>query len=116
MPTAAQALPFSRAPHGIVIAVRLTPRAGRNRIEALQPAAEGKTALRVAVSAAPEAGKANAALIGLLAKEWRLAKRDISIEAGARGRNKTVRIAGDPEAVLKRLKEWAEHRHGPRRG
>lgn len=110
------ALPFSRVPDGILIAVRLTPRAGRNRIEALRPAAEAKTALRVSVSAPPEAGKANAALIRLLAREWKLAKRDISIKAGARGRNKTVRIAGDPEALLSRLKKWAGHRHGPRRG
>ncbi|MEE8280593.1 MAG: DUF167 family protein [Alphaproteobacteria bacterium] len=116
MSTAARALPFSRAPNGILIAVRLTPRSARTRIEELRPAAEGQAALRVSVGAPPEDGKANAALIALLAREWKLAKRDISIKAGARGRNKTVRIAGDPEALLSRLKEWVSRRHGPRRG
>ena len=35
--------------------------------------------LRVAVTAVPEGGKANAALIKLLAKRWRMAQRDLEV-------------------------------------
>jgi uncharacterized protein YggU (UPF0235/DUF167 family) len=55
------------------------------------------------VTAAPEGGKANAALIALLARTWRLPKRDLAIVLGAADRRKTVHVAGDPRELMRRI-------------
>jgi uncharacterized protein len=79
--------------------VRLTPKASRNRIEGVVADADGGGALKVSVTAPPEDGKANAALIALLAKSWKLAKRDFTITAGATDRRKLLFIEADPEQI-----------------
>ena len=86
--------------------MRLTPRARKDRIEGLAADADGDPVLKAAVTAPPEKGKANAALVALLAKAWRLPKSAIAISAGASGRRKSVTIAGDPQELLKRLTDW----------
>ncbi len=63
--------------------------------------------LRVSVTAVPERGKANAQLIKLLAKEWKMAQRDISILSGQHSRNKVVLIAGETLVLMARLDGWA---------
>lgn len=92
--------------------VRLTPRAGRSRIEGVAADSEGRPVLRVSVTEAPEKGRANAALIRLLAREWRVPRSALSITAGASGRRKTLLIAGDPSALTKRLRERTGDGHG----
>lgn len=91
--------------------MRVTPKSNRNRIEGLAGEADGGTALRVAVTAAPEGGKANAALVKLLAKAWRLPKTSISVVAGAAGRRKTLFVEGEPGALMARLGAWLEAAH-----
>jgi uncharacterized protein YggU (UPF0235/DUF167 family) len=54
------------------------------------------------VTAPPAENRANDALL-LLAREWRLKRRDLSIAGGAKSRNKPVLIAGDPAALMARL-------------
>jgi len=85
--------------------VRLTPRARTDRVDGLVALADG-AALKIAVAAPPLDGRANEALLQLLAKEWRLTRRDLSIAAGEKSRNKLVHVAGDPEALLARLGPW----------
>jgi uncharacterized protein YggU (UPF0235/DUF167 family) len=68
--------------------------------------ADGEVALKVRVTAPPEGGKANAALVALLAKAWRLPKGAIAVAAGASGRNKVLRVAGEPAALRDRLERW----------
>ena len=65
--------------------------------------AEGKRAVRASVTAPPEDGRANEALLQLLARTWRLPRRDLSIVGGAASRYKTVRVAGDPRSLGNRL-------------
>lgn len=88
--------------------MRLSPGAGRNRIEGLVEDADGVPMLKVAVTAPPEGGKANGALVKLLAKAWRLPKTTIGITAGATSRRKTLLVRGDPQAILGRLEEWTK--------
>lgn len=71
------------------IRVRLTPRAGRDEIAGWQGAL-----LRVRVAAPPVGGEANAALERLLARALRLPRGAVRVVAGARGREKTVALAG----------------------
>lgn len=100
------AAPFAATTGGIAVRVRLQPRAGRNRIEGMATDAEGRPHLKVAVTAPPEGGKANAALIQLLAKAWRMPKSALAITSGAGSRSKTVTIMGDPGDLALRLEEW----------
>ena len=51
-------------------------------------------ALKVKVRAAPENGKANAAVIALLATTLGVPQKAISLESGQASRNKRVRITG----------------------
>jgi uncharacterized protein (TIGR00251 family) len=59
--------------------------------------------LRVAVTAPPVDGAANAAVIDALAAAFGVRRRAIAIVRGERGRRKTVEIAGADGAVLERL-------------
>ena len=68
------------------INVKVTPRASRD--EVVEKAGE----YMVRVRAAPEDGKANAAVIELLARHFHVPKAAVKIMSGASGRNKIVDI------------------------
>ncbi|MBL6946833.1 MAG: DUF167 domain-containing protein [Rhodospirillales bacterium] len=88
--------------------VLVAPKASRERIEGLQAQADGGVALKVAVNAPPEGGKANAAVAKLLAKTWRLPKSAFSIRTGAKARRKTIFIEGDAGELAGLIKQWVE--------
>lgn len=94
---------LSPAPGGARLAVRLTPKARRDRIEGAVHEADGQTSLKVAVSAPPVDGKANAALVALIAASLGVTKSSVSLAAGAGGRRKLLFIAGDAAAMRARL-------------
>jgi uncharacterized protein len=72
-----------------LIRVKVTPRSSKNRI-----AGKEKGFYRVKVTSAPVEGKANDALIALLAEELDVPKRHIEIVSGKNARLKSVRICG----------------------
>ena len=86
--------------------LRLQPGARQNAVEGLQTLVDGQRAIKARVTAPPEAGKANAAAVKLLAKAWRLPKSAVTIVGGAADRTKTLEIAGDPAALAPRLRDW----------
>lgn len=98
--------PYTVTRTGLALSLRVTPRAGRNRIERVVDDADGGTALKLAVTAAPEGGKANAAAIALLAREWRLPKSAFTVTRGVANRRKTVAIEGDGQALKEKLDGW----------
>ena len=75
--------------------LKVQPKARRSRVEGLVPDADGGAALKVAVGAPPEDGKANAAVIALLAETLGVAKSAITVVSGATDRRKLVEIRGD---------------------
>jgi len=93
---------FSPVAGGIRLAVRLTPRAGRARIEGTRQTPDGPVAA-IAVTAPPEDGKANAALEQLLAKALHLPKSAVRVTQGGKSRNKTVMIDGTSEDLMSKL-------------
>ncbi len=95
-----------RASDGVTIQLRAQPGARRS---ALQLTAEG--ALKAAVTAPPEDGKANAAVIALLAEAWRLPKSSFDVVRGVTARDKTVSVAGDVAVLADRIAEWVR-KHG----
>lgn len=90
----------------------MTPGARKDAVEGLQPRAEGGRVLKVKVTAPPEDGRANAAVIALLAKRWRLPKSAFTLLRGERDRNKTLLIAGDPAALTALLERDLLQRSG----
>ena len=85
------------------LSVRLTPNGGRDAIDAWERDGEGGISVKARVSAAPEGGKANKALIALLSKTLKIPKTSIEIVAGDTSRNKNLRIAVDPEVFAEKL-------------
>ncbi|WP_028879985.1 DUF167 family protein [Terasakiella pusilla] len=98
--------PFSMVENGLVLSVRLTPKAKKTALNGVMIDEEDKPVLKASVTTVPEKGKANAALIKLLSKEWKLAKSEIEITYGELNRHKTLLLKGDPNALQQRLMEW----------
>ena len=91
--------------------VRVTPKAARAGIAGVGVDAAGRGFLQVRVTAPAEGGRANAALLKLLAREWGVPRARLAIVAGAKHRLKSVRVAGNPSALLDRLAQLIEERH-----
>ncbi|KTW00212.1 DUF167 domain-containing protein [Sphingomonas sanguinis] len=81
---------------GIRIAVRVTPRGGR---DALSEGTDEHFAARL--SAPPVDGAANAALVPLVAQHFGVAKRAVTIVAGETARLKRLHVAGDPHTLAR---------------
>jgi len=87
--------------------IRLTPNAAKDRIRGIVADAQGNGVLRIAVTAVPEQGRANKAMIKFLAKQWRFPKTSMSVVKGATDRNKVVNIAGDADVRYAFLQAWS---------
>jgi uncharacterized protein (TIGR00251 family) len=99
--------PWRSVPGGVLLVVRVTPRASRNAIAGIGRDAEGRAILLVRIAAPPAEGAANAALIDLLADALQVRKRDVQLQAGATGRTKQLLIAGPTDAIIARLQTLA---------
>ena len=77
-----------------LIAVRLTPRGGADRIDGWDTDDAGRTFLKVRVRSAPVDGEANAALEAVLAKALGLPKSAVKVARGAAARLKQVAVEG----------------------
>ena len=93
---------------GVQFMLRVTPRGGRNAVEGWARDADGAELLKVRVTAAPENGKANAALTVLLAGTLAVPKKAVTIRSGAAARIKRVQICGDSAALSARLAKFGE--------
>ncbi|HET9015961.1 MAG TPA: DUF167 domain-containing protein [Thermomicrobiaceae bacterium] len=82
-------LPLRETADGVVVPVRVVPRAGRTELDRVVDGV-----LRVRLAAAPVEGAANRELCEYLAGILNLPKRDVEIASGARSRQKSVRITG----------------------
>ncbi len=101
-------MPYRRTDDGLEVAVKVIPKAGRDAIVGTRMDAAGGRRLVVRVSAAPEKGKANAAVIALLAKALGVPKSAIAVVAGETAREKRLRIAAEDEDVIARLSALAD--------
>jgi uncharacterized protein YggU (UPF0235/DUF167 family) len=90
-------------PEGLELALRVTPNAGVDRIEGVEIRDDGAAVLRLRVTAVPDGGKANAAVVALLARGLDLPKSAIAIVTGETSRLKRVRISGDGAVLAARM-------------
>ncbi len=92
--------------------MRLTPRGGRDAIEGWQTDSAGREFLKARVRAIAEEGKANAALVALLAKELDVPRSTVAIMSGAKARLKIVNVRGDPKRLIGKLRKDSLHQNG----
>lgn len=80
----------------MLLAVRVTAKASRTEVSGLHTAADGGQSLAVKVTAPPDKGKANRAVIAVLAEAAGLPKSAFTIVAGETDRHKTFLVTGNP--------------------
>lgn len=90
-------MPVTTTSSGVRLSVRVQPRASR---EAVLGVHDG--ALKVALTAPPVDGAANAALVAFLASSLGVAKRSVRIVRGETSKTKVVEVDGVTEAAVRR--------------
>ncbi len=94
--------PVSPQADGVRLIVRLTPSGGADKIDGLGVDSAGQAFIKARVRAAPEDGKANAALEALIAKALGAPKSAVRVVRGGKSRVKTIDVTGDPQDLLSR--------------
>lgn len=76
----------------MILHVKLTPKAAKNEVKGWAEGPDGIKLLKVSVTAVPEKGKANKALIEILSKYFHVPKSAIEITRGETDRIKILNI------------------------
>ena len=79
---------------GVKIHVKVIPKAKNNVIENLSPIHNLADEIRIRVTAPPEKGQANKAVIELLSKNLNIGKSSVILLSGDTSRNKTFLLKG----------------------
>jgi uncharacterized protein (TIGR00251 family) len=90
---------------GISVALRVTPRGGRDDIDGLETLANGRTVVKVRVRAIADGGEANRAVMELIAKALGVPKARVRILSGATSRLKQIAVDGDPAKLGESLRK-----------
>jgi uncharacterized protein YggU (UPF0235/DUF167 family) len=98
-----RAVCYRLSPSGLSLFVRVTPNGGRDAIEGVEVRDDGSAVLRVRVRAVPDKGKANAAVVAMIARALGMPKSAVSVVSGETARLKTLAVAGDGAALIKAL-------------
>jgi uncharacterized protein (TIGR00251 family) len=88
--------PWRTSTAGISIALRVTPRGGRDDIDGIEQLSDGRSVLKVRVRALADGGEANRAVLALLAKSLGVPKASVRLLSGAASRLKQIAVDGDP--------------------
>ena len=91
--------PWRYSTGGISVALRVTPRGGRDEIDGVETLADGRSVVKVRVRAIADGGQANRAVTELLAKALGVAKANVRILSGTTSRLKQVAVDGDPTSL-----------------
>jgi len=96
--------PWRYSTAGISVALRVTPRGGRDGIDGIEMLADGRRVMKVRVRAIAEDGEANRAVTELLAKALGVPKARVRLLSGATSRLKQVAVEGDPKSLGEALR------------
>jgi uncharacterized protein len=88
--------PWRYSTEGISVALRVTPRGGRDDIDGIETLANGRMVVKVRVRAIAEGGGANRAVTELLAKALGVPKGRVRVLSGTTSRLKQIAVDGDP--------------------
>ena len=96
--------PWRYSAQGISVALRVTPRGGRDDIDGVETLANGRSVVKLRVRAIAEGGEANRAVTALLAKALHVPKARVRILSGMTSRFKQVAVDGDPEGLAQGMR------------
>jgi uncharacterized protein len=97
--------PWRYSTQGISIALRVTPRGGRDDIDGIETLANGRSVVKVRVRAIADGGEANRAVTELVAKALGVTKAKVRILSGTTSRLKQIAVDGDPAQLGAALRE-----------
>jgi uncharacterized protein len=97
--------PWRYSTQGISVALRVTPRGGRDDIDGVETLANGRVVIKVRVRAIAEGGEANRAVTELLARVLGVPKARVRILSGTTSRLKQVAVDGDPRKLGEALRQ-----------
>ena len=98
------AVPWRYSSDGISIALRVTPRGGRDDIDGIETLSGGRSVVKLRVRAIADGGAANKAVTDLLARALHVPKASVRILSGATSRLKQVAVDGDPKSLGEALR------------
>jgi len=98
-------VPFRTTAGGVELYVRLSPKASKDDVSGLKDF-DGKTYVQARVRAVPEDGKANKAVVELIAARLGVPKTSIALASGHSSRLKTLSISGDAPALEQKVIAW----------
>src|SRR3954451_12692988 len=96
--------PWRYSTEGISVALRVTPRGGRDDIDGTETLANGRSVIKVRVRAIAEGGEANRAVTELLAKALVVPKGKVRVLSGTPPRLKQIAVDGDPTKLGEALR------------
>lgn len=96
--------PWRTSTQGISVALRVTPRGGRDDIDGIETLANGRAVIKVRVRAIADGGEANRAVTELMAKALGVPKARVRILSGATSRLKQIAVDGDPARLGETLR------------
>jgi uncharacterized protein (TIGR00251 family) len=85
---------------GILVHVRVTPKASRDEIIGVRTSSDGRRHLAVKVSAPPQDGAANDALRMLIAKQAGLSRSAVALVKGEQAPEKKLVLSGERERLM----------------
>ena len=97
--------PWRHSTGGISVALRVTPRGGRDGIEGVDTLANGRSVVKVRVRAIAQGGEANRAVAELMAKSLGVPKARVRILSGMTSRLKQIAVDGDPAKLGESLRK-----------
>jgi uncharacterized protein (TIGR00251 family) len=101
---------------GIGVNLRVTPGAKRAAITGIRDIGDGQAALAVSVRAPARDGKANEAVIALLAEALCVSRSSVSLKSGMASRLKSLYVAGDPTRLSRTLTALLSEQDKPAEG
>jgi uncharacterized protein (TIGR00251 family) len=87
--------PWRSSAEGLSVALRVTPRGGRDSIDGIETLADGRSVLKVRVRAVADDGQANRAVTELIAKAIGVPEAKVRLLSGATSRLKQIAVEGD---------------------
>ena len=93
-----------------MIAVRVTPRGGRDAIDGIETLADGRSVVKARVRVVAEDGAANRAVTELFAKALGVSKSSVRVASGVTSRLKQIAVEGDPKVLGERLNNLKDNK------